>query len=85
MGVFKLWQFLESWGIINYQAGAGAAEDADGVAINVQPAGQHAYGLPGCPSNSQFVDVYFCPRQLSRCAYQMSPSELCKVSMIVLW
>lgn len=39
MGVFKVWQFLDSWGIINYQAGAGADEDADGVPIKVQPAG----------------------------------------------
>ena len=39
MGVFRVWQFLDSWGIINYQAGAGAAEDADGVPVNVQPAG----------------------------------------------
>lgn len=39
MGIFKVWQFLDSWGIINYQAGAGAGEDADGVPIKVQPAG----------------------------------------------
>ncbi|KAL3142735.1 hypothetical protein ABBQ38_003035 [Trebouxia sp. C0009 RCD-2024] len=39
MGVFKVWQFLNSWGIINYQAGAGADEDADGVPLKVQPAG----------------------------------------------
>ena len=39
MGVFKVWQFLDSWGIINYQAGSGGADDADGVPINVQPAG----------------------------------------------
>lgn len=39
MGVFKVWQFLDSWGIINYQAGAGGDEDADGVPIKVQPAG----------------------------------------------
>lgn len=40
MGVFKVWQFLNSWGIINYQAGAGADEDADGVPVKVQPAGK---------------------------------------------
>ena len=39
MGVFRVWQFLDSWGIINYQAGAGAADDADGLPLNVQPAG----------------------------------------------
>ena len=41
MGVFRVWQFIDSWGIINYQAGAGAADDADGVPVNVQPAGSH--------------------------------------------
>lgn len=46
MGVFKVWQFLDSWGIINYQAGAGGDEDADGVPIKVQPAGDaHFYCL----------------------------------------
>ena len=39
MGVFKVWQFLNSWGIINYQAGAGADDDAEGVPLKVQPAG----------------------------------------------
>ncbi|KAA6426594.1 MAG: SWI SNF complex subunit SMARCC2 isoform 2 [Trebouxia sp. A1-2] len=39
MGVFRVWQFLDSWGIINYQAAAGAADDADGVPLTVQPAG----------------------------------------------
>ena len=52
MGVFKLWQFLDSWGIINYQAGAGAAEGTDGMPINVQPAGQHAFCLSGSASNT---------------------------------
>jgi len=41
MGVFRVWQFLDSWGIINYQAGAGAADGADGLPLNVQPAGDH--------------------------------------------
>jgi len=39
MGVFRVWQFLDSWGIINYQAGAGAADDTDGLPLTVQPAG----------------------------------------------
>lgn len=57
MGVFRVWQFIDSWGIINYQAGAGAADDADGVPVNVQPAGSHTpllhpscTPLPGCSS-----------------------------------
>jgi len=33
MGVFRVWQFLDSWGIINYQAGAGAADGADGLPL----------------------------------------------------
>lgn len=41
MGVFKVWQFLNSWGIINYQAGAAGDEDADGVPLKLQPAGTH--------------------------------------------
>ena len=40
MGVFRVWQFLDSWGVINYQAGAGTANDANGVPVNVQPAGR---------------------------------------------
>ena len=49
MGVFRVWQFIDSWGIINYQAGAGAADDADGVPVNVQPAGSHTPLLhPSC-------------------------------------
>ena len=41
MGVLRVWQFLDSWGIINYQA-AGAAGDegsVEGVPIKVQAAG----------------------------------------------
>lgn len=39
MGIFAVWQSMDSWGIINYQAGGGADEDGDGVPIKVQPAG----------------------------------------------
>lgn len=64
MGVFKLWQFLESWGIINYQAGAGAAEDADGVAINVQPAGPpNLLKVLAAGSNSSDALFKFTPAQ----------------------
>ena len=41
MGVFRVWEFLDSWGIINFQAGAAAADEGgvDGVPITIQPAG----------------------------------------------
>lgn len=45
MGVFRVWQFLDSWGIINYQAGAGSADDADGLPLTVQPAGDQTSNM----------------------------------------
>lgn len=45
MGVFRVWQFLDSWGIINYQAGAGAADDTDGLPLTVQPAGDQTTNM----------------------------------------
>ena len=44
MGIVKVWDFRNGGGSINYQAGDGP-EDADGVPINVQPAGAHMLSL----------------------------------------
>ena len=44
MGIFSVWQSMNSWGIINYQAGGGAEEDGDGVPIKVHSAG----GMSSC-------------------------------------
>lgn len=44
MGIFRVWQSMDSWGIINYQAGGGADEDGDGVPIKLQPAADVSSG-----------------------------------------
>lgn len=72
MGVFRVWQFIDSWGIINYQAGAGAADDADGVPVNVQPAGSPTpllHPSACCSSlNGMHVDTVTTPRWAISCA-----------------
>lgn len=59
MGVFRVWQFLDSWGIINYQAAAGAADDADGVPLTVQPAGDETYSM-GMPASCMAASASEC-------------------------
>lgn len=50
MAIFSVWQSMNSWGIINYQAGGGADEDDDGVHIKVHPAGDLSSGTsPSLP------------------------------------
>ncbi|KAL0051641.1 hypothetical protein WJX82_011053 [Trebouxia sp. C0006] len=64
MGVFRVWQFLDSWGIINYQAGAGAADDTDGLPLTVQPAGPPSLlkVLAAQPSNGAALFKFTLPQ-----------------------
>ena len=67
MGVFRVWEFLDSWGIINYQAGAAAADEGgnDGVPISVQPAGMQQ---PSCTLTHTNNLKACSERQLSPCS-----------------
>ena len=42
MGVFHVWQFLDSWGIINFQAPTPASGTAEDAGFTTQSAGQTA-------------------------------------------
>ena len=39
MGVFNVWQFLDSWGIINYQAPTPPSGTAEDGGLGIQSAG----------------------------------------------